>query len=212
MRVLGFSLIGAIILSLYFIKDSYTEKVKELPFREEATPAETQNSSPDQLETKMSREIAAATLSDIKANIVSQENTDAEIDLNRADDEVVVSQCQSGNWQACKKLHISCQQRNYGDCFTLARKLSESSQKRAIPYYKLACEQNSHMESCLNLALARLEFEEPSEEILRYLHKACVDGGISMACLEMAENDPDPERRDHYKSYAQKLAASSRNL
>ncbi len=68
------------------------------------------------------------------------------------------------------------------------------------------------MESCLNLGLALLETEKPTGEILRYLHVACVDGAISMACLEMAENDPNLERRNLYKSYAQKLLVSVKEL
>ncbi|OQW46965.1 MAG: hypothetical protein A4S09_16100 [Proteobacteria bacterium SG_bin7] len=143
------------------------------------------------------------------------ENIDSEIlddtDLVATDRDTIVSQCQNGNWKACEKLSHSCYERNFEDCFELGKKFSEIDQKRAIPYYRTTCEQTRHPESCLHLALALVEVKAdvPLEKILRYLHVACVEGGISMACLEMLEVNPNSEDKIFYQAQAQKLISKS---
>lgn len=115
-------------------------------------------------------------------------------------------QCQTGDRNACRSLGVACQQKDYDACYFVGNFLAEADAAKAIPYYKAACEQMSHANSCFELATILSEsHDETSKELATgYMSTSCFEGNIS-ACLKLAENDSDPDQREFYLAEAYKI-------
>ncbi len=115
-------------------------------------------------------------------------------------------ECRMGKRDACQMLGRSCQEGDYEACFSVGSLLAEKDITKAMPYFKAACEQINHVNSCYEIAMILLDSRDEShkDRIFSYLNISCF-GGNATACLKLAEVDPDPAQRDLYLAEAHKF-------
>ncbi len=115
-------------------------------------------------------------------------------------------ECRMGKRDACQMLGRSCQEGDYEACFSVGSLLAEKDTTKATPYFKAACEQINHVNSCYEIAMILLDARDEShkDRIFSYLNISCF-GGNATACLKLAEVDPDPAQRDLYLAEAHKF-------
>lgn len=116
------------------------------------------------------------------------------------------SECRDGNRAACKVLSGLCQERDFDACFYIGQILGPGNIERATKYYKFACEQISHADSCFELAmtLQTSRNETDRESANSFFHLACFEGNVT-ACLKLADTTPDPEQRELYLAEASRF-------
>ena len=134
------------------------------------------------------------------------ENVEAQLEASQPKYEDPRYECRTGKRDACQMLGRSCQEGDYEACFSVGSILAEKDTAKAVPYYRAACEQINHVNSCYEIAMILIDARDESQKdrIFSYLNISCF-GGNATACLKLAEVDPDPAQRDLYLAEAQKF-------
>ncbi len=116
------------------------------------------------------------------------------------------AECRDGNQDACKVLSSLCQERDFDACYYIGQVLGRGNIERATKYYKFACDQISHADSCYELAMTMQTSRNETDinNANSYFHVACFEGNVT-ACLKLADLTPDPEQRELYLAEASRF-------